>query len=117
MAASNEEAFALYVLDVLRKLLSLHQLDPARDGLLMTGGCALNVKVNSALQKAFCAKDSTCIDVSPVPGDEGLAFGAAVGGAAPASLLLSNDAWKNACVGPDLFDTAELQGGLGAGNN
>ena len=75
MAATAQAAFEQILSDEVRKAVSSVQRAEGRlvTGLVVTGGCALNVKANSRLQADF----SFPVYVPASPSDAGLAIGAA----------------------------------------
>ena len=101
LAATIQRAFELEVVaaladepnDVVRGL-----YDGDYDGIVLVGGCALNVLANSAIERRF----STRVHVPSAPNDGGLAVGAAWHVVAPSSRQPLQYA------GPELFDRADI---------
>ena len=81
LAASLQTVFELLVLDILQDTLEAAELSDeqilrgkkAFDGIVLTGGCAMNVKANSVVARSMTLP----VHIPPAAGDDNLALGAA----------------------------------------
>lgn len=89
LAATFQEAFELVVLEVVEK--ELESIRSARadsgggqvDGIVVTGGCALNVKLNDRLRRTFNMQ----VSAPSAPADDGLSLGGVLIAHSPAYLF------------------------------
>ena len=70
-AATIQDEFDHVMLDLVRSKVAAANVDP--NSLVITGGCALNVKTNTALARGL----NLPAHVPPAPGDNGIPLGAA----------------------------------------
>ena len=95
-AATVQAAFTALVVDTIRdELRAAHDYD----GVVLVGGCALNIKLNSAVRMLLR------VHVPAAPNDAGLGVGAAWTVRPPAASNVRTPAF----CGPALFDAADLE--------
>lgn len=98
MAASAQKNMENQVVSLLSELLVKgHPLGGAYDGIVLTGGCGLNVRVNSVVAATF----SLPVHVAAAPSDCGLAIGSGWLVSSPNPI---GEPFKLHLLGPNLFD-------------